>query len=186
MACWQVKTIVCLFQSYPLWVALWENLLNLTYTEVTQQGSLYHPSISLLSFSDIGKRRVVTSASSGWGWPQGSSCWEDLSQQLRTPCRRRIWQLLQEATSESTTVSKRISVSNFSCFQHASKPLVAMVLIYWYWFWYRFDHVFGSAKKHVLKISCFELLQDVYRKQWPLHMDLFVTWPVFLMFFLCG
>ena len=38
------------------------------------------------------------------------------------------------ATSEATTVSKRISVSNFSCFQHASKPLVAMVLIYWYWF----------------------------------------------------
>ena len=85
------------------------------------------------------------------------------------------------ATSESTTVSKRISVSNFSCFQHASKPLVAMVLIYWYWFWDCFDHVFGSAKKHVLKISCFELLQDVYRKQWPL------TWTCLSLdqFFLC-
>lgn len=83
----------------------------------------------LVEFSEIGKRRVVTSASSGWGWPQGSSCWEDLSQQLRTPCRRRIWQLLQERHPKRQLFLKGYQFPTFRAFNMLQNRWLR-------WFWY--------------------------------------------------
>ena len=74
--------------------------------------------------------------------------------------RRTVWTAADALPQKDMTAAAG-ATSEATVSERMSKPLVVMV-------WYiGSDHVFGSAKKHVLKIACFKP-QDVYLKQRPL------------------